>query len=112
LPLVAGVDLGGTVVNYTLWGEQEQFLIQGLCEYPSRSREGPEVCLQQIVDGLEIAVEQAGVRLADVAVVGLDTPGPASAEGVLSARVLRTLCTGTGQDSTSVEILRTSSASR
>lgn len=86
MPLVAGVDLGGTVVNYTLLGEQEQCLIQGLCEHPSRSREGPEVCLQQIVDGLEIAVEQAGVRLADVAVVGLDTPGPASAEGVLSAR--------------------------
>ena len=29
---------------------------------------------------------RAGIRLADVAVVGLDTPGPASAEGVLSAR--------------------------
>jgi glucokinase len=86
LPLVAGVDLGGTVVNYTLLGEQEQFLIPGLCEYPSRSREGPEVCFQQIVAGLEITIEQAGVRLADVAVVGLDTPGPASAEGVLSVR--------------------------
>jgi len=81
LPLVAGVDLGGTVVNYTLLGEQEQFLIQGLCEYPSRSREGPEVCLQQIVDGLELAVVRAGIRIADVVVVGLDTPGPASAEG-------------------------------
>jgi predicted NBD/HSP70 family sugar kinase len=86
LPLVVGVDVGGTVVNYTLLGEQEQVLIQGLCEYPSRSTEGPEVCLQQIVDGLEMAVVRAGIRLADVAVVGLDTPGPASAEGVLSAR--------------------------
>ena len=86
MPLVAGVDLGGTVVNYTLLAEQEQFLIQGLCEYPSRSRKGPEVCLQQIVDGLELAVVRAGIRITDVAVVGLDTPGPASAEGVLSAR--------------------------
>jgi glucokinase len=33
-----------------------------------------------------MAVEKAGVRLADVAVVGLDTPGPASAAGVLSAK--------------------------
>jgi predicted NBD/HSP70 family sugar kinase len=32
-----------------------------------------------------MAVEKAGVSLADVAVVGLDTPGPASATGVLSA---------------------------
>lgn len=86
LQLVAGVDLGGNAVNYTFLKGQEEFLIQGLCEYPARSREGPEICLQQIVDGLQIAAEQVDVRLADVAVVGLDTPGPASAAGVFSAR--------------------------
>jgi len=84
--VVAGVDLGGTAVNYTLVNPQEQFLIEGLCEYPARSKEGPEVCLQQIVEGLKIAVEKAGLRVADVAVAGLDTPGPASAAGVLSAK--------------------------
>jgi predicted NBD/HSP70 family sugar kinase len=61
-------------------------LIERLCEYPSRAREGPQVCLKQIADGLNIAVDQAGLRLSDVAVIGLDTPGPASANGVLSAR--------------------------
>jgi glucokinase len=84
--LVAGVDLGGTAVNYTLLNDQEQFLIEGLCEYPARSTEGPDICLKQIADGLKIAVDKAGVSLADVAVVGLDTPGPASATGVLSAK--------------------------
>lgn len=84
--IVAGVDLGGTAINYTLVNGQEQFLIEGLCEHPARSIEGPEICLQQIEDGLRIAVEKAGVRLSDVAVVGLDTPGPASATGVLSAK--------------------------
>lgn len=84
--LVAGVDLGGTAVNYTIVNGEERFLIEGLCEYPARSKEGPDVCLKQIVDGLNIAVAKAGVQLADVAVVGLDTPGPASAAGVLSAR--------------------------
>lgn len=84
--VVAGVDLGGSAVNYTFLNTQEQFLIEKLCEYPARSREGPEICLQQIADGLEIAVKNAGVQLADVAVIGLDTPGPASATGVLSAR--------------------------
>jgi predicted NBD/HSP70 family sugar kinase len=79
------VDLGGTAVNYTLVTPQEQFLIEGLCEYPARSKEGPGVCLQQIVDGLKIAVENAGLKVADVVVAGLDTPGPASAAGVLSA---------------------------
>ncbi len=84
--LVAGVDLGGTAVNYTLLNDREEFLIEGMCEHPARSTEGPAVCLQQIADGLKIAVERAGVSLADVAVVGLDTPGPASATGVLSAK--------------------------
>ena len=65
---------------------QAEFLISGLCEHPARSKEGPQVCLQQIADGLQIAVGQAGVALDDVVGVGLDTPGPASASGVLSAR--------------------------
>jgi glucokinase len=84
--LVAGVDLGGTAVNYTLINSQEQFLIERLCEYPARSTEGPEICLEQIAQGLKIAVEDAGHLLSDVVAVGLDTPGPASADGVLSAR--------------------------
>jgi glucokinase len=84
--VVAGVDLGGTAVNYTLINAQEQFLIDGLCEHPALSTQGPDVCLRQIEDGLRIAVEKAGLSLADVVAVGLDTPGPASATGVLSAR--------------------------
>lgn len=84
--VVAGVDLGGTAINYTLMNGGGQFLIEALCEYPARSREGPEVCLRQIADGLVIAVELAGVRLPDVVGIGLDTPGPASGDGVLSAR--------------------------
>jgi predicted NBD/HSP70 family sugar kinase len=65
---------------------QEQFLIEGLCEHPALSRQGPDICIRQIEEGLHIAVDKAGVRLADVVAVGLDTPGPASATGVLSAR--------------------------
>ena len=85
MQVVAGVDLGGTAVNYTLVTGGEKFLIEGLCEHPARSKEGPAVCLQQIEDGLRIALARAGVTLGDVVVVGLDTPGPASATGVLSA---------------------------
>jgi glucokinase len=84
--VVAGVDLGGTAINYTLVSQKEQFLIEGLCEHPALSKQGPNVCLQQIEDGLKIATEKAGVLLSDVVAVGLDTPGPASAAGRLSAR--------------------------
>ena len=86
LKVVAGVDLGGTAINYTLVNAQEQFLIEGLCEHPALSKQGPAICLKQIEDGLKIAVDKAGVHVDDVVAVGLDTPGPASSSGVLSAR--------------------------
>ena len=65
---------------------EEQFLIEGLCEYPSLAKQGPEVCLRQIEDGLKIAAERANVLLSEIVAVGLDTPGPASAAGLLSAK--------------------------
>jgi predicted NBD/HSP70 family sugar kinase len=80
------VDLGGTAINYTLVNREGQFLIEGLCEHPALSKQGPEICLQQIADGLKIAIDKAGVALEDVVAIGLDTPGPASAAGQLSAR--------------------------
>jgi glucokinase len=84
--VVAGVDLGGTAINYTLVNREEHFLIEGLCEHPALSKQGPEICLQQIANGLKIATDLAGVALEDVVAIGLDTPGPSSAAGRLSAR--------------------------
>src|SRR5262245_30420565 len=84
-PLVAGIDLGGTAINYTFVDGNERFLIDTLCEHPARSREGPDVCLRQIGEGFAVAAARAGVSTSDVAVIGLDTPGPASGDGVLSA---------------------------
>ena len=86
MQVVAGVDLGGTAINYTLLNQQEKFLIEGLFEHPALAKQGPDVCLQQIADGLKLAAEKAAVALDDVVAVGLDTPGPASATGRLSAR--------------------------
>jgi glucokinase len=84
--VVAGVDLGGTAINYTLLNQQEKFLLEGLFEHPALAKQGPDICLQQIADGLKLAAERAGALLEDVVAVGLDTPGPASATGRLSAR--------------------------
>ncbi len=55
MTIIAGVDLGGTAINFTFLDEQEHFLLEGLCEHSARSVEGPKVCLQQIEDGLQIA---------------------------------------------------------
>ncbi|HEY6765704.1 MAG TPA: ROK family protein [Candidatus Sulfotelmatobacter sp.] len=83
---VAGIDLGGTAINYTLLNQEEKFLIDVLCEHPALAKQGPEICLQQIADGLKIAAEVASIPLENVVAVGLDTPGPATAAGQLSAR--------------------------
>lgn len=86
MPVVAGIDLGGTAINYTFVDDTGRWLIDGLCEHPARAKEGPRICLQQIADGLETAIRRAGIAEGDVVAVGLDTPGPATATGVLSAR--------------------------
>ncbi len=82
-PLVAGVDLGGTAVNYTFF-DGSTFLIETLCEHPSLATKGPDVCIQQMADGLKIAAERHSINLADLTAVGLGTPGPASQTGVIS----------------------------
>jgi glucokinase len=84
--VVAGIDLGGTAINYTFFDLEGRPLLEGLCEYPARAKEGPDICLEQIAEGLGMAMQKVGVVLPDIVVVGLDTPGPASADGVLSAR--------------------------
>ncbi len=86
MKVVAGIDLGGTAINYTVIDAQEHFLIENLCEHPAHSTQGPAVCLRQISDGLNIALERAGAGLHDLVAIGLDTPGPASSTGILSAR--------------------------
>jgi glucokinase len=84
--IVAGIDLGGTAINYTFLDERGQFLIHGLCEHPARSIEGPGICLGQIAAGLELAAARAGIPVSKLVAAGLDTPGPASGSGVLSRR--------------------------
>ena len=58
MTVVAGVDLGGTAVNYTFFDQDGRFLIEGLCEHPSLSKKGPDICLQQIAEGLKFAASR------------------------------------------------------
>jgi predicted NBD/HSP70 family sugar kinase len=86
-PVVVGLDNGGTSNNATvLVPATGQFLVEGLLERPSRVREGPEAALDALADALEAVLEHTGVDHRAVAAVGLDSPGPASADGVISSR--------------------------
>ena len=84
---VVGLDLGGTAINAVVMDTVSgRFLSDDLCEVPSRVLEGPEATQQALRDVFAKANELAGVDAEDVACVGLATPGPASATGVLSSR--------------------------
>jgi predicted NBD/HSP70 family sugar kinase len=83
---VVGLDVGGTSVNATVLGDRGLFLVDRLIELPSRVVEGPPASLAAIGEALAAVLRATGVARSDVAAVGLDTPGPASADGVISSR--------------------------
>jgi predicted NBD/HSP70 family sugar kinase len=62
------------------------FLVDRMVETSSRVSEGPDAALDAIAASMETALAAAGVADAAVLAVGLDTPGPASATGVISSR--------------------------
>ena len=84
--VVAGIDVGGTKTNASVVDVNGMFLIDRMIEIPSRVSEGPPAALAAIADSLATALDAGGVGDAVVLAVGLDTPGPASATGVISSR--------------------------
>ncbi|MGI8646185.1 MAG: ROK family protein [Nocardioides sp.] len=84
--VVVGIDNGGTANNGTVLTAGGDFLVDRLVEVPSRVVEGPEVAVEAMVAALDTVLEVTGSARAAVRAVGLDTPGPASADGVISSR--------------------------
>ena len=84
--VIVGIDNGGTKNNVTVLDESGQFLIDRMVEVPSRVTEGTDPALDALAAAFDTALEITGVRRASVRAVGLDTPGPASADGVISSR--------------------------
>jgi glucokinase len=60
--------------------------VDDLLESPSRVTEGPEVALPALVASFEDVLRRTAIARERVRAVGLDTPGPASADGVISLR--------------------------
>ncbi len=83
---VVGLDNGGTANKFTVMDRNGDFLIDRLVELPSRVTEGPAVAIGALHEAFDAAIELAGVDRTDVLGVGLDTPGPATADGVISTR--------------------------
>ncbi len=83
---VAGLDIGGTTINATVLDSVGQFLVEEMAESPSFVQEGPDKAIDAMARALDDVIELAGVPRSEVRAVGLDTPGPVSANGVLSSR--------------------------
>jgi predicted NBD/HSP70 family sugar kinase len=84
--LVVGLDNGGTTNNATVLDQSGKFLADRLVETPSLVREGPEVAVESLVASFEQVLKVVGAVPSSVRAVGLDSPGPASADGVISSR--------------------------
>lgn len=84
--VVVGIDNGGTANNATVLEPGGAFLVDRLVEVPSRVTDGPKVAVDAMVESLEAVLEATGVPRVAVRAVGLDTPGPASADGVISSK--------------------------
>jgi glucokinase len=85
-PVVIGIDNGGTCNNATVLDSAGRFLVDRLVETPSRVREGPEVAVEAMAEAFEHVLAVTGTDRAAVGAVGLDTPGPSSADGVISSK--------------------------
>jgi len=84
--VVVGLDNGGTANNATVLDRSGRFLVDRLVETPSRVLEGPAVAVDALAEALDGILLLTGVARTRVAAVGLDTPGPASADGVISSK--------------------------
>ncbi|MFI5912940.1 ROK family protein [Dactylosporangium sp. NPDC051541] len=84
--VVVGLDNGGTANNATVLDHEGSFLVDGLVEVPSRVLEGPEAAVDSLADAFDNILAVTKVERSRVAAVGLDTPGPASADGVISSK--------------------------
>ena len=86
--VVVGIDNGASKNTATVLDARGNFLIDRSLhfEIPSRVSEGPEAAIGAMADAMDRALELVGAERDTVAAVGLDTPGPASADGVISTK--------------------------
>src|SRR5215469_387077 len=82
--VAVGIDNGGTTNNGTVLDSGGRFLVDTMAELPSLVLEGPDKAITALVDSFDKVLAITGVPREKVRAVGLDTPGPASADGVLA----------------------------
>ena len=81
-----GLDNGGTCNNATVLDATGRYLVDNLVENPSLVHEGPEAAVEQLAEAFTNILSLTSTPATLVRAVGLDTPGPATADGVISSK--------------------------
>jgi glucokinase len=84
--VVVGLDNGGTSNNATVLDSRGHFLVDRLVESASFVLDGPEAALGALIAAFDSVLALTGTDRRAVRAVGLDTPGPTSADGVISSK--------------------------
>ncbi|MDQ1484400.1 MAG: glucokinase [Actinomycetota bacterium] len=84
--VVVGLDNGGTCNNATVLDVDGHFLIDKLVETPSCVNYGPDATIESLAASFADILDLASTPRSAVRAIGLDTPGPASATGVISSK--------------------------
>lgn len=81
--LFVGLDMGGTDIKATVSDGDGNILIETCDKVLSLAAEGPRRTVEQLALAADKVLAQAGGKWDRVVAVGLDTPGPASLDGVI-----------------------------
>jgi glucokinase len=84
--VVVGLDTGGTTINATVLDSAGRFLVSDMAESPSCVRDGPDKAIEALARSFSDILAAAAIAADDVRAVGLDTPGPVTADGVISSQ--------------------------
>ena len=82
MSFVIGVDVGGTTSTICI-GNLEREVLMVSDQFETRNVDGPQASVDSIVKNSKACMEKLGLDVADLAGVGLATPGPATRDGVL-----------------------------
>ena len=76
-----GIDIGGTTVKIGLFSETGELLDRW--EVPTRKGNEPSGLLEDVKASLEKCLEEKKIKKEDILGIGMDAPGPVTADGVL-----------------------------
>lgn len=82
MPFYVGIDVGGTTSTIAI-GSHDKRLVYLSPQFSTRSQDGPDATLGDLVAAVIVGLKPFKATLDDVITVSLATPGPATADGTL-----------------------------